>query len=101
MTADTSPCCIAAFSASSEPSWRCSSGTPAKAWRSPAEAAAPSWSTKPTVILLSPPPPKIQPNRNTNMIGKKTVQNRAARSRSEAPDVRDGEAEQGLASSVS
>jgi hypothetical protein len=45
ITADTSPCCIAAFSASSEPSCRVSSGTLAKAWRRPAEAGVPSWST--------------------------------------------------------
>jgi hypothetical protein len=58
MTADTSPCCIAAFSASSEPSWSVSSETLAKAWRRPAEAAVPSWSTKPTEIFASPLPPE-------------------------------------------
>ena len=41
----------------------------------------PSWSTYPTEIFVSPLPPKIQPNRNTNMIGKKMVQKSAARSR--------------------
>src|SRR5664280_1746835 len=81
ITAETSPCCIAAFSASSVPSWRVSSGTLANAWRRPPEAAVPSWSTTPTDIFALPLPPKIQPNKKTNMIGKKMVQKRAARSR--------------------
>src|ERR1035437_4636698 len=81
ITADTSPCCIAAFSSSSDPTCRLSSVTSTNACLTPAEAVVPSWSTKPTEILLLPLPPKIQPNRKTNMTGKKIVQKRAARSR--------------------
>ncbi len=52
-----------------------------KACWSSIETGVSSWSTKPMSTLLSPLPPKIQPNRKTNMTGKKKVQKSAALSR--------------------
>src|ERR1035437_9818942 len=81
ITAETSPCCMAASSSASDPVWIVRIGIASNCCWICTETGVLSSLTKPTDTFESPLPEKSTPNSSTNMIGKKNVQKRAARSR--------------------